>query len=181
MVPRLKEQYKNDVQKALKEKFQYANVMDVPQLDKIVVNMGVGDGPSDPKLLEAAMGELALITGQRPSKRKAKNSISGFKLREGTHIGCAVTLRGARMYEFMDRLVNIAIPRIRDFRGVSLNAFDKQGNYTLGLREQTIFPEIKVDAVAKVRGMSITFVVKGKSGKEQSKEMLRLLGMPFRN
>lgn len=181
MVPRLKEQYNNDMQKALKEKFQYANVMDVPKLDKIVVNMGVGDGPSDPKLLEAAMAELALITGQRPSKRKAKNSISGFKLREGTHIGCAVTLRGARMYEFLDRLVNIAIPRIRDFRGVSLNAFDKQGNYTLGLREQTIFPEIKVDAVGKVRGMSITFVVKGKSGKEQSKELLRLFGMPFRN
>lgn len=181
MVPRLKERYNNEVLKELKEKFQYGNVMEVPQLDKIVVNMGVGDGPTDPKMLDNAMAELATITGQKASKRKAKKSISGFKLREGTHIGCAVTLRGARMYEFLDRLLNVAIPRIRDFRGVPLNSFDKQGNYTLGLREQTIFPEIKVDSVSKVRGMSITFVVKGKSGKEQSKELLRMLGMPFRN
>lgn len=181
MVPRLKEHYQTKVAPELKNKFGYENVMQIPRLEKLVVNMGVGDGREDPKLLDSAMAELATITGQRPSRRKAKKSISSFKLRAGQHIGCTVTLRGDRMYEFMDRLFNIAVPRIRDFRGVSRNSFDGQGNYTLGLREQTIFPEVNPDQVTKVRGMNITFVIKGSGDNEVSREFLGLMGMPFRS
>lgn len=164
----------------MRQQFQYANVMEVPRLQKIVVNMGIGDGQSDPRMMENAVVELTAITGQKPSIRKAKKSIANFKVREGANIGCMVTLRGQRMYEFMDRLLSIAIPRIRDFRGVSPKSFDKFGNYTLGLREQTIFPEVNVDAVTKVRGMNITFVISGARSADESRELLRKFGMPFR-
>ena len=181
MAARLRERFINDVAPKLKEQFAYSNVMQIPKLEKVVVNMGVGDGPSDPRLMDAALAELSTITGQRPSVRKARKSIAGFKLREGTKIGCMVTLRGDRMYEFIDRLFNIAIPRIRDFRGVSPKSFDKQGNFTMGLREQTIFPEVNQDAVAKVRGMNITFVIKNARTNDESRELLRQMGMPFRS
>jgi large subunit ribosomal protein L5 len=155
--------------------------MEVPKLEKIVVNIGVGDAQQEPRMLEAAMAELGAISGQKPSIRKAKKSIAGFKVRQGAKIACMVTLRGERMYEFMDRLFNIAIPRIRDFRGVPANSFDVFGNYTLGLREQTIFPELNIDSVARVRGMNITFVIKNSRATEESRELLRKFGMPFRN
>jgi large subunit ribosomal protein L5 len=176
---RLQEKYKNDVVPALRAEFNYKNVMQVPRLEKVVVNMGVGDAIGDAKVMETAMAELALITGQKPSSRKARKSISNFKLREGVAIGCMVTLRGEFMWEFMDRLFNVAIPRIRDFRGVSPKGFDAFGNYTLGLREQTIFPEVDIDKVAKVRGMNITFVMKTACPAAESRSMLRKLGMPF--
>ena len=159
MNPRLKERYKESIASELREKYSYANVMQVPKLAKIVVNMGVGEANLEARFLELAMNELAVITGQQPNFRRAKKSISNFKLREGQRIGCAVTLRGNRMYEFMDRLFNMAMPRIRDFRGVSLKSFDKNGNYTLGLREQTIFPELDIDKIDKDRGMNVTFVI----------------------
>jgi len=177
---RLKERYQKAILPEMREQFHYANVMEVPRLDKIVVNVGVGDGPSDPRLLEGAMTDLAAITGQKAAIRTARKSISNFKVRAGAKIGCTVTLRGDRMYEFMDRLFNVAIPRVRDFRGLATNSFDKQGNYTLGLREQTIFPEVKVDSVVKVRGMNITFVVKNARSADESRELLRRFGMPFR-
>ena len=155
--------------------------MQVPKLDKIVVNMGVGDAIADPRMLDNAVGELTTITGQKPSIRAARKSISNFKLREGVKIACMVTLRGERMYEFIDRLVNVAMPRIRDFRGVSTKSFDSFGNYTLGLREQTIFPEINIDKVSRVRGMNVTFVMKNSSSTDANRELLRKLGMPFAN
>jgi len=161
------------------KKFNYANPMQVPRIDKIVVNMGVGDAIQDAKLLDAAVNELGQITGQRPSLRRAKKSISNFKLREGLAIGCAVTLRGARMYEFYDRLVSVAVPRIRDFRGVSPRSFDGRGNYNIGITEQIIFPEINYDKVGKVRGMDVTIVTTARDD-EQGRELLRLMQMPFR-
>ncbi len=179
MAARLEEKYKSDVVPALRAEFEYGNVMEVPRLEKVVVNMGVGDAIGDAKVMETAMAELALITGQKPSVRKARKSISNFKLREGVAIGCMVTLRGEFMWEFIDRLFNVAIPRIRDFRGVSPKGFDASGNYTLGLREQTIFPEIDIDKVTKVRGMNITFVLKTACPAVESRSMLRKLGMPF--
>jgi large subunit ribosomal protein L5 len=176
---RLKEQYFTSVLPELKNQFELGNNFQVPRLEKIVVNMGVGEAIADPRNLDTAMAELAVITGQKPSIRKARKSISNFKLRAGANIGCMVTLRGDRMYEFIDRLFNVAIPRIRDFRGLSPKSFDKFGNYTLGLREQTIFPEVKVDDVNRTRGMNITFVIKNSGSAEQSRELLRKLGMPF--
>lgn len=180
MAARLKERYATEVAPKLREQFGYSNVMEIPKLEKVVINMGVGDGPSDPRLLDAAVAELGTIAGQRPSIRKARKSIAGFKLRQGTKIGCMVTLRGDRMFEFIDRLFNVAIPRIRDFRGVSPRSFDKQGNFTMGLREQTIFPEVNQDAVVKTRGMNITFVIKNARSNDESRELLRQMGMPFR-
>ncbi len=179
MRPRLKEQYETTIAPELREKYKYANVMQVPKLEKIVVNMGVGDANQEARLLEMAMSELAIITGQQPSFRKAKKSVSNFKLREGQRIGCAVTLRGDRMYEFMDRLFNMAMPRIRDFRGLPKKSFDKNGNYTLGLREQSIFPELNIDKIERVRGMNVTFVIKNTNSNEESFDLLQKLGLPF--
>ena len=180
MTARLKERFEKTIVPEMRTQFGYDNVMQVPHIEKIVVNMGVGDGQSDPRMMENAVAELTNITGQKASMRKAKKSISNFKLREGSNIGCMVTLRGQRMYEFMDRLFNVAVPRIRDFRGMSPKGFDQFGNYTLGLREQTIFPEVNVDAVTRVRGMNITFVVKNARNVEESRELLKKFGMPFR-
>ena len=181
MQVRLKERYRSEVLPRLREQFQYLNVMQVPKIEKVVVNVGVGDATQDARLLENAAAELATITGQKGCIRKARRSISNFKLRAGAQIGCMVTLRGDRMYEFIDRLFNVALPRIRDFRGVSAKGFDKFGNFTLGLREQTIFPEINIDKVTKVRGMNITFVIKNSRSTEESRELLRQMGMPFSN
>ena len=175
---RLKEQYKNEIVPELTKKFGYKNVMQVPKLDKIVVNMGVGEAKENAKVLESAMNDMAIITGQKPVQTKAKNSVANFKIREGMPIGCKVTLRGDRMYEFLDRLVNLALPRVRDFRGVNPNAFDGRGNYALGIKEQLIFPEIEYDKVDKVRGMDIIFVTTAKTD-EEARELLRLFGMPF--
>ena len=177
----MRERYRTSIVPELRDEFKYENVMQIPRLDKIVVNMGVGEAPREPRMMEAALAELALITGQRGSVRKARRSIAGFKVREDTPIGCMVTLRGARMYEFMDRLFNVAIPRIRDFRGLSPKGFDAHGNYTMGLREQTIFPEVDIDAVTRVRGMNITFVIRNSESAEESAALLRKFGMPFRN
>ena len=181
VVARLKDVYKNDIVKALRDEFNYENVMQVPSLEKIVVNMGVGDATADAKVMDSAVAELALITGQKPVIRKARKSISNFKLRAGVNIGCMVTLRGNYMWEFVDRLFKVAIPRIRDFRGLSPKSFDKFGNYTLGIREQTIFPAIDLDKVARVRGMNITFVIKNTNSDEESRALLKKLGMPFAN
>ncbi|MCH7909402.1 MAG: 50S ribosomal protein L5 [Candidatus Hydrogenedentes bacterium] len=178
-VPRLKERYETTILPELKEKFGLENVMDVPRLQKIVVNMGVGDANTEARLMEAAVNELSVITGQKPSIRRARRSVSNFKLREGQNIGCMVTLRGKRMYEFMDRLFNIAMPRVRDFRGLALTSFDGFGNYTMGLREQTIFPELNIDSVQRVRGMNITFVIDHSQSNEQSIALLRSFGMPL--
>ncbi|HIJ66619.1 MAG TPA: 50S ribosomal protein L5 [Candidatus Hydrogenedentes bacterium] len=180
MAARLKERYRNEIVPAMREQFKYRNVMQTPKLEKIIVNVGVGDAPSDARLMENAMSELAQITGQKPSIRKARRSIAGFKVRVGAAIGCVVTLRGDRMYEFMDRLLNIAIPRIRDFRGLSKSSFDKDGNCTIGIREQTIFPEVDIDAVTRVRGMNVTFVIKNTHSVDESRELLRKFGVPFR-
>jgi len=179
MAARLKEHYKSTVTKELTEEFGYANPMMVPKLEKIVVNMGVGDAIGDPRLLEGAAADLAAITGQKAAQRAAKKSISNFKLRQGVKIGAMVTLRGERMYEFADRLFSVAMPRIRDFRGVSPKAFDRFGNYTVGLKEQTIFPEIDMEKVAKIRGMNITFVIRNANSADESRALLRKLGMPF--
>lgn len=181
MTPRLKEKYDTSIRADLKEKLAYSNIMDVPCLDKIVVNMGVGDAISDARMMEMAVAELTTITGQKPSVRLARLSISNFKLRKGQQIGCMSTLRGRRMYEFMDRLFNIAMPRIRDFRGMSRSSFDGQGNYTAGIKDQTIFPEVDLDSVQRVRGMNITFVMKKTVPKEHSLELLTQFGLPFRN
>lgn len=178
MIPRLREKYEKEVVPALKEKFNYANVMQVPKIEKIVVNMGVGDAKENSKLLDAAVNDMTLIVGQRPVVTRAKKSISNFKIRQGMAIGCKTTLRGARMYEFADKVINIALPRVRDFKGVSSTAFDGRGNYSLGVKEQLIFPEIDYDKVEKVRGMDIIFVTTAKTD-EEAKELLRLLGMPF--
>jgi large subunit ribosomal protein L5 len=177
--PRMARHYEGSVLPELMKKFEYKNVMQAPRVVKIVVNMGVGDALVDAKLLEAAMNELGLITGQRPSARKAKKSISNFKLRAGSPVGCAVTLRGARMFEFYDRLINVAVPRIRDFRGLSPRSFDGRGNYNMGLTEQIIFPEINYDKVAKLRGMDVTIVTSARTD-EEGRELLRLMNMPFR-
>lgn len=181
MAARLKERYLKTIRVEMREQFKHANVMEVPKLAKIVVNMGVGDGQQEPRMLESALAELGQITGQKPAVRKAKKSIASFKVREGAKIACMVTLRGDHMYEFMDRLLNVAIPRIRDFRGLSQGSFDRDGNYTMGLREQTIFPEVNIDSVARVRGMNITFVIAGSRSTEESRELLRKFGMPFKN
>ena len=177
-MPRLKEHYRNEVVPALMEQFQYKNVMEVPRLEKVVVNMGVGDAKENSKFLEAAVNDLATITGQKPVVIRAKKSVAAFKLREGMKIGAKVTLHGDRMYEFVDKLFNVALPRVRDFRGVSANSFDGRGNYTLGLREQLIFPEISYDDIEKVRGMDISFVTTAETD-EEATEFLRLMGMPF--
>lgn len=179
MKPRLQEDYDKRIVPALMERFQFSNTMQAPKLVKIVVNMGVGDAIQNAKLMDAALTDLTAITGQRPSVRRAKKSISNFKLREGVAIGCAVTLRGARMWEFYDRLLSVAIPRIRDFRGLPLRSFDGQGNYSFGIEEQIIFPEINYDKVEKVRGMDVTFVTTAPND-EQALELMRLLRFPFR-
>ena len=175
---RLKERYENEISKSLMTKFNYSSVMQVPAMEKIVINIGVGDAVSNSKLLDDAVNELTLITGQKPVVTRAKKSIAGFKLREGQAIGCKVTLRGERMYEFLDKLVNVSLPRVRDFRGVSNNSFDGRGNYTLGVKEQLIFPEIDFDKVNKLRGMDIVFVTTAKTD-EEGHELLAQLGMPF--
>lgn len=173
------ERYQNEVVKSLMEKFNYSSRMQAPKIEKIVLNIGVGDAVSNSKLLDEAVNELSLISGQKPVITKAKKSIAGFKLREGAPIGCKVTLRGERMYEFLDKLVNISLPRVRDFRGVSNNSFDGRGNYTLGVKEQLIFPEINFDKVNKLRGMDIVFVTTAKTD-EEGHELLAQLGMPFK-
>ena len=175
---RLKEQYQNEIVDAMIKKFGYKNIMEVPKLDKIVVNMGVGEAKENAKLLEAAIKDMEAITGQKAVATKAKNSIANFKIREGMAIGCKTTLRGEKMYEFMDRLINLALPRVRDFRGVNPNAFDGRGNYALGIKEQLIFPEIEYDKVDKVRGMDVIFVTTAKTD-EEARELLRLFNMPF--
>ncbi|RPF42779.1 LSU ribosomal protein L5P [Thermodesulfitimonas autotrophica] len=177
-VSRLKEKYRKEVVPALMEKFGYKNVMEVPRLAKVTVNMGLGEAIQNPKAIDAAVEDLKVITGQKPVVTRAKKSIAAFKLRAGMQIGAKVTLRGERMYDFVDKLFNIVLPRVRDFRGVPPKAFDGRGNFTLGLREQIIFPEIDYDKVDRVRGMNITFVTTAKTD-EEARELLRLLGMPF--
>jgi large subunit ribosomal protein L5 len=179
-VARLQDKYKNELAQALQDKFKYKSSMEIPKLEKVVLNMGVGDVKENPKAMDSAVSDLALITGQKPIVTKAKKSVAAFKLREGMNIGCKLTLRGQRMYEFVDKLLNVALPRVRDFRGVSSNSFDGRGNYSIGIKEQLIFPEIEYDKVDKVRGMDITFVTTAKSD-EEAKELLRLLGMPFQS
>ncbi len=178
-VPRLKQKYKEEVVPALMKKFGYKNVMEVPRIEKIVVNMGVGEAVQNIKALENAMEDLALITGQKPSVRRAKRSEAGFKLRKGMPIGAKVTLRRDRMWEFLDRLISIALPRVRDFKGLSPKSFDGRGNYNFGLEEQTVFPEIDYDKVDKIRGMNITIVTTAETD-EEAKALLELLGFPFR-
>ena len=178
MATRIKEKYLNEAVPALQQKFGYKNVMQIPKLSKIVINMGLGDCKDNPKALEVAVKELATISGQKPMVTKARKSIANFKLREGMNVGAKVTLRGDRMYEFTDKLVSIVLPRVRDFRGVSAKAFDGRGNYSLGVREQLIFPEIEYDKVEKIRGMEMVFVTTAKTD-EEAKELLRLMGMPF--
>ncbi len=175
---RLKEVYNNELKAAMMEKFNYSSVMEIPKIDKVVVNMGLGSAKDNPKVVKIAAEELATITGQKPVITKAKKSVANFKLREGMSIGAKVTLRDKTMYEFLDRLITIALPRVRDFRGVNPNAFDGRGNYTLGVKEQLMFPEIEYDKVDAVRGMDITIVTTAKTD-EESKELLRLLGMPY--
>ena len=175
---RLKDQYNNEIRDALVKKFGYTNPMQIPKLDKIVVNMAVGEAKENEKLLETAAKDLETITGQKPVYTKAKKSIANFKIREGMPIGCKVILRGDRMYEFLDRLVNLALPRVRDFRGVNPNSFDGRGNYALGIHEQIIFPEIEYDKIDKVRGMDIIFTTTAKTD-EEARELLRLFNMPF--
>lgn len=178
MIPRLREKFDKEVVPALREKFNYKSVMEVPKIEKIVINMGVGDAKENPKLLDAAVNDLTLIAGQKPIVTKSKKSISNFKIREGMPIGCKVTIRGTRMYEFADKLFNVALPRVRDFKGVPTKAFDGRGNYSLGIKEQLIFPEIEYDKVEKVRGMDIIFVTSAKTD-EEAQALLGLLGMPF--
>ena len=177
--PRLKTQYDETIRPKLQEEFSYGNVNQIPKVEKVVVNIGLGEATTNPKLLERAMEELAQITGQKPVMRRAKKSVSNFKLREGQPIGCSVTLRGARQWEFLDRLLNVALPRVRDFSGVSPKAFDGRGNYTLGLREQTIFPEVDYDKVEKVTGMNVTVVTTATTDAE-ARSLLTHLGVPFR-
>ena len=180
MATRLHERYVNEAVPALQQKFGYKNVMEIPKLVKVIINMGLGDCKDNAKALEAAVAELTQISGQKPQVTKAKKSVANFKVREGQNVGAKVTLRGARMEEFMDKLVSIALPRVRDFRGVSAKAFDGRGNYALGVKEQLIFPEIEYDKVEKIRGMEMIFVTTAKTD-EEAKELLRLLGMPFAN
>ena len=176
----LKEQYQKEVVPALMKKFNYKSIMEVPKIDKIVINIGLGDVKDNPKSLENAMNDLAQITGQRPIVTKARKSIAAFKLREGVNIGCKVTLRRGKMYDFAYKLMNVALPRVRDFRGLSTKSFDGRGNYSMGVKEQLIFPEIEYDKVDKLRGMDIIFVTTAKTD-EEAKELLTLLGMPFKN
>ena len=175
---RLKDLYKDEIADAMQKKFGYKNVMEIPKLDKIVINMGVGEAKENAKALESSVKDLETITGQKAVLTKGKGSIANFKIREGMNIGCKVTLRGDKMYEFLDRLVNLALPRVRDFRGVNPNAFDGRGNYALGIKEQLIFPEIEYDKVDKVRGMDVIFVTTAKTD-EEARELLRLFNMPF--
>ena len=175
---RLSEQYKNEIVDAMIKKFGYKNIMEVPKLDKVVINMGVGEAKENAKVLDSAVKDLETIAGQKVVLTRAKNSVANFKIREGMPIGCKVTLRGEKMYEFVDRLVNLALPRVRDFRGVNPNAFDGRGNYALGIKEQLIFPEIEYDKVDKVRGMDIIFVTSAKTG-EEARHLLSLFNMPF--
>ena len=178
MSSRLKEQYQSEIVEALKKKFEDKNIMEVPKLDKIVINMGVGEAKENAKVLDSAVKDLETITGQKVVLTRAKNSVANFKIREGMPIGCKTTLRGEKMYDFMDRLVNLALPRVRDFRGVSADSFDGRGNYALGVKEQLIFPEIEYDKVEKVRGMDVIVVTTAKTD-EEARELLRLFGMPF--
>ncbi len=175
---RLRDQYENEIKDAMVKKFGYKNVMEIPKLEKVVVNIGVGEAKENAKILESAMRDLEVITGQKPIATKAKKSIANFKIREGMPIGCKVTLRGEKMYEFVDRLVNLALPRVRDFRGVNPDAFDGRGNYALGIKEQLIFPEIEYDKIDKVRGMDVIFVTTAKTD-EEARELLSLFNMPF--
>ena len=175
---RLKEQYQNEIVDAMIKKFGYKNVMEVPKLDKVVINMGVGEARDNAKVLESAVADMEKIAGQKAVVTRAKNSVANFKIREGMPIGCKVTLRGERMYEFVDRLINPALPRVRDFRGVNPNAFDGRGNYALGIKEQLIFPEIEYDKIDKVRGMDVIFVTTAKTD-EEARELLRQFNMPF--
>jgi len=177
--PRLATFYSEKVRPELVKKFGYRSVMQAPRFEKIVINMGVGDAIQDQKLMDAALNELAMIGGQKPAVRRAKKAISNFKLRQGVAVGCAVTLRGARMFEFYDRLINVAVPRIRDFRGLNPRSFDGRGNYTMGITEQIIFPEINYDKVGKIRGMDVTIVTTARTD-EEGRELLRLMQMPFR-
>ena len=175
---RLKEQYQNEIVDAMIKKFGYKNIMEVPKLDKVVINMGVGEAKDNAKLLESAIADMEKIAGQKAVVTRAKNSVANFKIREGMPIGCKVTLRGEKMYEFVDRLINLSLPRVRDFRGVNPNAFDGRGNYALGIKEQLIFPEIEYDKVDKVRGMDIIFVTTAKTD-EEARELLAQFNMPF--
>ena len=175
---RLKEQYQNEIVDAMIKKFGYKNIMEVPKLDKVVINMGVGEAKDNAKLLESAIADMEKIAGQKAVVTRAKNSVANFKIREGMPIGCKVTLRGEKMYEFVDRLINLSLPRVRDFRGVNPNAFDGRGNYALGIKEQLIFPEIEYDKVDKVRGMDVIFVTTAKTD-EEARELLTLFNMPF--
>lgn len=177
---KLREQYEKEVVPALMKKFQYKSIMQVPKLDKVVINIGLGDTKENPKSLENAMNDLMQITGQKPIVTKARKSIAAFKLREGVNVGCKVTLRSDKMYDFAYKLFNVALPRVRDFRGVSGNSFDGRGNYSMGIKEQLIFPEIEYDKVDKLRGMDIIFVTTANSD-EEAKELLKLMGMPFNN
>ena len=176
----LKEQYKKEVVPALMKKFNYTSIMQVPKLEKIVINIGLGETKDNPKALDNAINDLTIITGQKPVITKAKKSIAAFKLREGAKIGCKVTLRAGKMYDFAQKLFNVALPRVRDFRGVSNHSFDGRGNYSMGIKEQLIFPEIEYDKIDKIRGMDIIFVTTAKTD-EEAKELLTLLGMPFKN
>ncbi len=178
MSSRLQEKYESEVVQALMEKFGYKNIMEVPKLEKIVLNMGVGEAKDNSKVLDAALSDMQIIAGQKPIVTRAKKSIANFKLRENTPIGCKVTLRKAQMFEFADKLMNVALPRVRDFRGASSKAFDGRGNYAIGIKEQLIFPEIDYDKIDKVRGMDIIFVTTAKTD-EEARELLRFLGMPF--
>jgi len=178
LIPRLKERYNKDVLSAMMKTFGYENVMQVPRLEKVVINMGLGDAKDNPKLLDSAMEELGIIAGQKAVVTRAKKSVAAFKVREGMKIGAKVTLRGNRMFEFLDRLFNIALPRVRDFRGVSVKSFDGRGNYALGIKEQLIFPEINYDKVDKIKGMDIIIVTTAKND-EEARELLSSLGMPF--
>ena len=175
---RLKEKYNNEIAPALKEQFKYKSVMEIPKLEKIVINMGLGEVKENPKAIESAISDLTLITGQKPIVTKAKKSVAAFKLREGMNIGCKVTLRGLKMYAFADKLINITLPRIRDFHGIPGNSFDGRGNYALGIKEQIIFPEIEYDKIDKVRGMDVIFVTTAKTD-EEAKVLLKMRGMPF--
>ena len=177
---RLKEKYQNEIVDALMKKFGYKNIMEVPKLDKVVINMGVGEAKENAKLLEAAVKDMETITGQKAVLTRAKNSVANFKIREGMPIGCKVTLRGEKMYEFVDRLINLSLPRVRDFRGVNPNAFDGRGNYALGIKEQLIFPEIEYDKVDKVRGMDVIIATTAHTD-EEARELLRMFNMPFKN
>lgn len=175
---RLKEQYQNEIVDAMIKKFGYKNIMEVPKLDKVVINMGVGEAKENAKILESAIADMEKIAGQKAVVTRAKNSVANFKIREGMPIGCKVTLRGEKMYEFVDRLINLALPRVRDFRGVNPNAFDGRGNYALGIKEQLIFPEIEYDKIDKVRGMDVIFVTTAKTD-EEARELLKQFNMPF--